>query len=615
MILTHTSGSLTGNTFAVTGLILAKYIAAGDASGNLGAPIGDEYTASNGFRRQDFEGGYASYNPGDASANVVISPRVPVVTATPSSVLSGSFVHLTVGGFDNNTSVRVSITGQPDFLATLSGGAYTWDVYVPPSASSGTVVVRAVQVSGALAAQVSYTIRAASSVALTLSVSSGDGQTGAPGAVLATPLTVVLKDSLGNAAPGQVVTFTASPGAQLVSASTLTDANGQASAVVRLPSSESLALVTAQAAHQVVTFSARAAAFSLTNFPALSQAVAGTLGHGTDTIRAKGSLLTAAASIILYHQSRGELSSRNGLADPLMLNVFLQSGDGFVSLSGSTEQTVNLWRVGGFVSGNIDVSIEQPDLNSIRALVAAGSPVLLALAISGNQGSHFVVATGIAADGSLLIADPDPSFGRTNLNDYLSGLATLVGAVRLLPRAPVFPGGFVIVSNASMQLSSVAGTCGTTLAFPDAAAVASVPPSTIPGTLYFRPCAGASSVYELDGSGAGFLDDLTTASTHVAFSGSSAAQQIAGAAGAWTISPLTTMLFNGGIVNAASLTADLAPGGIISIFGAGLALSSVTINGEAAKILAALPFQINAQIPFDIAAGAATVAKQQLERE
>jgi uncharacterized protein (TIGR03437 family) len=608
MILTQTSGSLTGSTFAVTGLILAQYIGAGGASGDLGAPLNDEYSNSAGLRQQDFEGGSVTYASGAASANVVISPRAPVVTATPSSVLGGSFVHLTVGGFDNNTPVQVSITGQPNFLATLAAGAYVWDIYVPPNASSGTIVVKAAQVSGTLSAQTSYSIRATSSVALTLAALSGDGQTGAPGAVLTTPLTVLLKDNLGNPAPGQPVTFSASPGAQLVSASTSTDAHGQASAILRLPSSASLALVTAQAAHNVVTFSASATAFSLANFSAQSQVVAGTLGNGADSIRAKGSLLASAAGIILYHQMRGELASPNGLASPATLNAFLQAGDGFISLAGSTEQTVNLWRLGAFVSGNIDVSIEQTDLNTLRSLVAGGSPVLLALAISSNQGSHFVVATGVAADGSLLIADPDPSFGQTNLNGYLNGLATLVGAVRLLPQAPASSQSFLIVSNATVQLSSVSGMCGTTLAFPGVAAVASVPLSTTPGTLYFRACSGTSSIYELDGSGAGFLDDLTLPNTHVALPGTSVAQQITGSAGAWTISALETTLFSNGIVNAASLTPDIAPGGIVSIFGAGLVASSVTVNGESTSILAALPFQINAQIPFDIPSGAATFA-------
>lgn len=151
LILSQTSGSLAGSTFAVTGLILAQYIAADAASGNLGAPLNDEYTTSAGLRQQDFEGGSAKYTPGATSANVVISPRVPVVTGTPSFVPSGSFVHLTIGGFNNNTPVQVSITGQPNFLATLSNGSYVWDVLVPADASSGTVVVRAAQVSGSLA--------------------------------------------------------------------------------------------------------------------------------------------------------------------------------------------------------------------------------------------------------------------------------------------------------------------------------------------------------------------------------------------------------------------------------------------------------------------------------
>jgi uncharacterized protein (TIGR03437 family) len=178
----------------------------------------------------------------------------------------------------------------------------------------------------------------------------------------------------------------------------------------------------------------------------------------------------------------------------------------------------------------------------------------------------------------------------------------------LLPQAPASPNRFLMVSNSAVQLSSVAGTCGTTLTFPGIAATASLTLSTAPGTINFRPCAGTSSIYELDGSGAGFLDDLTLADTHIAMLGTAAAQQVAGAPGAWTISPLKATLFTGGIVNAASLTSDIAAGGIVSIFGAGLASSTVTVNGETAVILAALPFQINAQIPFDIPTGVANFA-------
>lgn len=140
------------------------------------------------------------------------------------------------------------------------------------------------------------------------------------------------------------------------------------------------------------------------------------------------------------------------------------------------------------------------------------------------------------------------------------------------------------------------------------AATASLTLSTPPGTLNFVSCAGTSSIYELDGSGAGFLDDLTLADTHVPLLGIAAPQQVAGSPGSWAISALQATLFSSGIVNAASLTSDMAPGGIASIFGAGLAGSSVTVNGEPAKVLAALPFQINAQVPADIPSGTATFA-------
>ena len=64
-----------------------------------------------------------------------------------------------------------------------------------------------------------------------------------------------------------------------------------------------------------------------------------------------------------------------------------------------------------------------------------------------------------------------------------------------------------------------------------------------------------------------------------------------------------------GVINAASFNSQIAPGGLVSIFGTGFSsASTVQVNGETAKVLAAFPFQINAQIPSDIAPGSATVA-------
>lgn len=631
LILTTATRPLSGQAFSVIGLVLAQYSLSGGPGGDLGAPTDDEH-AVNSVRQQDFDGGYISYAPGDAVASVFTNPRQPLVTATPGSVLSGTPVHLVVGGFNNGATVRVSQTGQPDFIVTVATGAYAWDVLVPAGAPNGTVTIRAVDVNSAVSAQGSYTVLSASSAALVISVVSGDAQTGAPGAQLAEPLVVVVRDQNGNPVPGQTVTFGASPGAQVVPASGTTNANGQASATLRMPMTAGVALATAQAAGKVVTFSARSAAVSITNFPALTQAVDGTLGNGSDTIRQEGALLTSAASMLRYYQSLNQLPQPNGLADPTTLNQFLKSFctsgsqvcDGFVSLGQSREQTVNLWRLTAFVGGAADVRVESVDLNHVRDLVAGDCPVLLALSLNG-LGSHFVVATGIASDGSLLIADPNPAFGQTSLDGYLNGFhsagggsvqATLTGAVRLLVQAPSSP-GFLVIENVPVSISSVTGVCGQTLLFPDTAAVAGAMPVNPPGTLYFSACDGAAGPYQLDVAAQaaynGTFTDLSVNGAVAMVAGTTPSSLLIVENGTqWSLAPLQASIAAGGIVSAASFTTDVAPGGLISVYGTGFVRSGfdtlVQINGEPAAVLVALPFQINAQIPPDISPGAATLS-------
>jgi uncharacterized protein (TIGR03437 family) len=582
LILAASSGPISGRTFLVTGLILARYVSIAGPNGDLGAPTGDELTI-NGRRHQDFEGGYADYASGDTAANVTLGARQPLVTATPNSVLSGARVRLAVGGFDAGATVRVSQTGQADFLLTVPSGAYVWDAYVPPEAASGTVTIRAADVNGTGAAQGSYTIRNAASAPLTISAASGDKQTGAPGAQLDQPLVVMVKDQFGNPVAGQTVVFAASPGAQIAPASAITDPNGQASASLRMPTSEGVALVTAQAGRQVVTLSARSAAFSLANFPAVTQG-------------ASGALAASVASIVRYHQARGELPQPNGLADPLALTQFLKSfcqpdSQGHQICDGFVSQTVNLWRVGAFTGGGIDVSVERADTNAVRDLVAGGSPVLLAL--TGPLGANFAVATGIASSGSLVLADPNPA---------ATSQATLIGAARLLPRAPASP-GFLVASTAPAAVASVAGVCGQTLQFAGAA-----------GSLYYRACDGSASLYELDVAAQGAYDgtftDLGPVASQTSVAGSGAASfKVSRVNTQWNVSALDVSLTPGGVVNAASLTADFAPGGLVSIYGAGFGGSAaVQVNGAPAAVLATFPFQVNAQIPPDAVSGTATLS-------
>jgi len=133
-------------------------------------------------------------------------------------------------------------------------------------------------------------------------------------------------------------------------------------------------LFTATAARLVTTFSARAAATSLTRYPAFLQSDAAygsmTIGKGPATIAQKGALLTSAAGIIRYYVDRGDLTG--AAVDPGAVNQFLQKlcttsadgsqlCDGFLANPDTTEQVVNLWRLGGLVGGNLDVSVEAPD--------------------------------------------------------------------------------------------------------------------------------------------------------------------------------------------------------------------------------------------------------------
>src|SRR5262249_34421937 len=164
--------------------------------------------------------------------------------------------------------------------------------------------------------------------------------------------------------------------------------------------------------------------------------------------------------------------------------------------------------------GNLDVSVETPDAVVARDFVSQGSPVLLALALTANgaaAGGHYVVATGVAAGGSLLIHDPSPDFAQTNLSNYLGGFlagglnwqGTLTAVVRLVPRPPSTSGFLIslisqpasLIQQLSLDVSSAAGTCGRSADFGDAATIA--PASGTPLVSRFRYCDGSQSIYQV----------------------------------------------------------------------------------------------------------------------
>ena len=647
LLLVATGGPRAGQGYLVGGLILERYLAVGGPSGAYGMPVSEDF-ASGATRRQNFEGGYIDYSAGDPSAQPHAAARQPAVVAAPVDVVAGSRVRLAVLGFPDAATVRVSITGQPDFVASLPNGAYAWETFIPLSAPGATVTIRAVDTKTGGAAESSFTVRSFKESQVRLVRVQGDAQTGVPGARLPQPLRVALRDQAGNPVSGAPVVFEASPGGSVAPASAITDAAGQAETVLRLPPASGAARVTARSTAEVdpVTFTALAAATGLQNFPKLSQAVDAPLGGGPATIARKGALLTAAAAILRYHQNRGELPAVNGLADPAALNKYLKDFcvfdaggsrvcDGFLSNPDTGEQVVNLWRAGEFAGGGVDVVVEKPAQETVRDAVAQGAPVLLALALTSDgaaAGGHYLVATAVGENGTVMVHDPNPDFARTSMWDYLEGFTaggrawkgTLVGAVRLVPRAPAATRFLMtavsqppaLLQALALDASSAAGACGLSLDLPDAAVFGAAPPSSPPPVSRLAACDGRESVYQLAVGAAqpyrASLTDLGSGGAVFDLSGGSPASYSAmRPQSILSIGPAQPALAANGVVNAATFTGRIAPGGLISVFGSGLAgpgaRTVVEIGGKEARVLLAAPFQVNAEVPGDLAPGRYTL--------
>jgi uncharacterized protein (TIGR03437 family) len=623
-ILAAQAGTLAGKAFFVGGLIAARYAALGGPTGRLGMPAGDEY-AEGGRRRQEFEGGVIDYAPGDAEARATERPRQPQVTATPSIAVAGSRVRIAVGGFEANRTLRVSLTGQSDFQVPTATGAYSWETFIARNAVSSQVTVRAADTQSSASAETVLTVRALADARLQLAKVSGDGQVGVPGGMLPQPFKVSVRDEYGTPVAGVPVAFLASPGAQIVSASASTDANGEAEAVLRLPL-EGVALATAEAARQVVTFSARGAGAALRNFPKFTQALDSPLGGGPATIAQKGALLVAAAAALRYHQDRGDFPAASGLADPALLNQFLTGYcalggegdtfcDGFFEVPETQERIVNLWRLGAFAGAAVDVVVHKPEDAAIRDALAQNLPVILALALTSDgapAGSHFVVAIGAESNGWIQIQDPSPAFARTLLIDYLYGFdagghrwkATLTGAASLAPRQTEIPGFLVSSSTGAIEVRSRSALCGTNFEFPLS------PPST--GTFRFRYCGGSESLYQLDLAGTGVqravLTDLGDPGGRLDLAGGvGVSYSLSRPATAWKAAPLATTLDAAPAVNAATLTPGIAPGSLVFIRGAGLSGGKLELDGQPVTVLATQPFQLTAEVPLDAAPGTHTL--------
>ena len=626
------TGGQAKRAFLAAGLILARYSGLGGPAGRLGMPVGDEYSYE-GRKRQDFEGGFIEFAPGDEEARETESLRQPAVTATPPVVTAGGRVRVAVGGFEPERNLRISVAGAPDFWVWTSTGAHIWEVPVALNARGGTVTIDVEDGGGGARASGSYQVRALAESGARLVKLGGDTQSGPPAGLLPLPLRVALRDDAGNPVAGASVVFEASPGAAVVRSSAVTDESGAAEAWLRLPPLEGVSLVRVEAAGDTETFAVRAAATRLKDYPAFSQAVDGLLGAGPASIRQKGALLAAAASMLRYYQNRRDVPAPQGFVDPAALNRFLSDFcladaggaavcDGFVPAPGTNDPVVNLWRVPDYAGGALEVISEAPEELRVRDLLAGGHPALLALELEAGGaplGAHFVVATGVAANAWIEIHDPNPAFGRGALNDYLLGFESggrvvkgkLSGVIRFAPQPPAQT-GFLVAGGAPVEVTSAAGSCGASFSFPALLAEGPQQASAASQSLHFRYCGGASDVYQVDLAGQGptraFLTSLGEAGGRTEMTAAGAVSYRVFRMGArWHAVPQDLVLADAAVTNAANPAAALSPGALAVISGSGLArpgaATRVEIGGVPVRVLSATPFRLHVQLPLDVAPG------------
>ena len=645
-----TVGPRAGQAWLVGGLILARYNQLSGPAGDLGMPIGDEF-ANGAVRQQNFENGSITYAPGDAAATEHIAPRTPSVVVAPSAVTAGGTARLAVTGFANNSTLRVTVTGQSAFVVTTANGAYVWNMSVPLTAKSGAIAIHAADTASSATADGSLTVRGFADNRIPITKVQGDNQTGLPGALLPLSLRVALLDSSNTPVVGAAVTFQAAPGAVLSTTSAVTDSSGYAETYVRLPSAAGTTAVTVNApsvAQAPVTFYARAAASTLAGFPAWIMAGDTPIGNGSATIAQKGALLTSVAAILRYYQNQGLLRAPNGQADAPTLNSFLTADctvdlkgaprcDGYLAASPTGEQIVNLWRAADF-TGGLDVAAYAPSVAAVADLLAQGSPVLLSLELARNgapAGGQFVVAIGVNPDGSLVLQDSNPFFARTNLNDYLNGFSaggstwtgTLGGVAQFALRSPSATRFLVgalsqpaaLLQSLALSVQSSDGACGVPLDLVDSVDCSGGSPAGGPLVSRLDACDGLQPAYQIAvGSSQpfhAFVTDLASAGSSFDVSGSApATYQATRTQLNLVLVPQSIGFTAAAVVNAATFTAGIAPGGAVAIFGSGLSgpgtTTSVDIDGAAAQILVATPFQVNVVVPASVAPGSHTLHVQ-----
>jgi uncharacterized protein (TIGR03437 family) len=167
-----------------------------------------------------------------------------------------------------------------------------------------------------------------------------------------------------------------------------------------------------------------------------------------------------------------------------------------------------------------------------------------------------------------------------------------------------------LMRTLALNVQSPAGACGIPFELLDVVDASGKGSGGL--TSRMEVCDGLEPVYQVDVGVAqayrAFVTDLASAGSSQDISGNSPVTYKASRPQlALTLGPQDVGFTAEAVVNAATFTPGIAPGGIVSIFGTGLAgeraPSTVEFDGTPAEVLSASPFQINAVVPSTIGAG------------
>ena len=173
-----------------------------------------------------------------------------------------------------------------------------------------------------------------------------------------------------------------------------------------------------------------------------------------------------------------------------------------------------------------------------------------------------------------------------------------------------------LVATLALNATSTAGACGLTVQLLDSVDSAGNPPASGALVSQFTVCDGLQSSYQINVGAKqafqAFVTDLAKGGSSFNVSGSApSSYQAARPSLNLVLTPLAASFSAAAVVNAATFTTGIAPGGLFSIFGSGLSGSGVAttvdFDGVPATVLVASPFQINAQVPASVTPGSHVV--------